>query len=101
MKKEIEKIIDAFMPCNCADDYKKRGLIAPDCPNHNYKEDLTAVLLALFEERERGQALFNDLAHRLIKHILEFNPGEHDIELNLVGIILKAKQHAIATSIKG
>jgi hypothetical protein len=38
-----------------------------------------------------GQALFHDLAHRLIKRILEFNSDEHDIELNLCGIIEKAK----------
>lgn len=43
---------------------------------------------------DSGQALFNDLAHRLIRRILEFNPNEHDIELNLAGIIEKAKNKA-------
>ena len=39
-----------------------------------------------------GQKLYMDLCGRLIKRILEFNPDEHDIELNLCGIIEKAKR---------
>lgn len=38
-----------------------------------------------------GQILYMDLCGRLIERILEFNPDEHDIELNLCGIIAKAK----------
>jgi hypothetical protein len=38
-----------------------------------------------------GQELYMDLCGRLIKRILEFNSDEHDIELNLCGIIEKAK----------
>ena len=41
---------------------------------------------------EGGQALFNDLCRRLINRILTFSPDEHDIELNLCGIIEKAKR---------
>ena len=43
---------------------------------------------------DEGKALFIDLGQRLIGRILEFNPEQHDIELNLVGIIEKAKQVA-------
>lgn len=38
-----------------------------------------------------GEVLYMDLCSRLIKRILEFNPDEHDIELNLCGIIERAK----------
>ena len=40
LAKQIEKIINKAMPCTCHEDYKKRGLEAPDCANHLYKLDL-------------------------------------------------------------
>jgi hypothetical protein len=53
----------------------------------------TSHILALFPEPsvESGKELYMDLCGRLIRRILEFNPDEHDIELNLCGIIEKAK----------
>jgi len=58
--------------------------------------------LAQIEESKRGgQILFNDLAQRLIRHILEFNSEEHDIELNLLGIIAKAKEYEAQRAKKG
>ena len=44
--------------------------------------------------RDAGKELYMDLCGRLINRILEFNPDEHDIELNLCGIIAKAKKSA-------
>ena len=41
---EINKLIDKAMPCNCIDDYTRRGLVAPDCPNHNYKDDIARAI---------------------------------------------------------
>jgi len=60
-----------------------------------HREVVDRILrLAQIEESERGgKILFNDLAQRLIRHILEFNSEEHDIELNLLGIIAKAKEY--------
>jgi hypothetical protein len=46
-----------------------------------------------------GDILFMDLGHRLIKRIFEFNSDEHDIELNLCGIIEKAKKYKALSSI--
>lgn len=50
------------------------------------------IAQALTTKPEEGIDLFKDLGHRLIGRILKFNPDEHDIELNLCGIIEKAKQ---------
>jgi len=46
---------------------------------------------SIIAEESGGQALYNDLCRRLIGRILAFNPDEHDIELNLCGIIAKAQ----------
>jgi hypothetical protein len=56
--------------------------------------DMVDQILALINpasEPTAGQELYMDLCGRLIRRILEFNPDEHDIELNLCGIIEKAK----------
>jgi hypothetical protein len=59
----------------------------------------TTQIIDLFSYSSSGNMLFMDLAHRLIKHILKFNPDEHDIELNLCGIIACAKQKKEETCI--
>lgn len=51
-------------------------------------------------KRTGGEILFMDLCRRLIKRILEFNPDEHDIELNLAKIISKAQQKPMSGDIK-
>jgi len=57
------------------------------------KPDIFEVTYELATEVSNGgQLLFNDLARRLINRILEFNPKEHDIELNLAGIISAAQE---------
>jgi len=60
-----------------------------------FREQLIDALskLQIKGEGEGGKELYMDLCGRLIKRILEFNPDEHDIELNLCGIINKAKPH--------
>jgi len=47
----LEKVgeeIDKIMPCSCHEAYKSRRLSAPDCPNCNFKDDLTETIRALF-----------------------------------------------------
>jgi hypothetical protein len=58
-------------------------------PQINGKVD---IAISNIKEMWEGQILYIDLCDRLIKHILKFNPNEHDIELNLCGIIEKAKR---------
>ena len=59
---------------------------------------ITAIKSVMLEESS-GKELYMDLCGRLIARILEFNPDEHDIELNLCGIIAKAQE--IRDRIKG
>ena len=59
----------------------------------------TTQIIDLFPHSSAGYMLFIDLAHRLIKRILEFYPDEHDIELNLCRIIALAKQKREETCI--
>lgn len=96
-KDELEKLIDSIMPCSCIPAYKDRNLSAPDCPNCNYRDDIVqglqnaGYIKPKVDETRAGEELFKDLCRRLIGRILTFNPAEHDIELNLCGIIEKAK----------
>jgi hypothetical protein len=46
----INKIIDDVMPCSCISAYKDRGLTAPDCANHNYKEDLSEQIVTYLQQ---------------------------------------------------
>jgi hypothetical protein len=75
--KDIGKIIDNTMPCNCIDAYKKRNLIAPDCPNCNYKEDLVENIRSLClksheaivkELNRKGEALCEQNGKLLIEN---------------------------------
>jgi hypothetical protein len=47
---KIDKIIDEIMPCSCISAYKDRGLTAPDCANHNYKEDLSEQIVTYLQQ---------------------------------------------------
>jgi len=47
---KINKIIDEIMPCSCISAYKDRGLTAPDCANHNYKEDLSEQIVTYLQQ---------------------------------------------------
>jgi hypothetical protein len=66
----------------------------------NYISQAKIKIKEMFGEENAGKVLYMDLCGRLIKRILEFNPDEHDIELNLCGIIEKAKQE-IRNRVKG
>jgi hypothetical protein len=47
-REKLADIVNKTMPCNCIDDYKKRNLSAPDCPNCNYAEDIIEKVLKYF-----------------------------------------------------
>ena len=61
------------------------------CDSKIHEGEKADQILGLFLSDNAGKELYMDLCGRLIRRILEFNPDEHDIELNLCGIIEKAK----------
>lgn len=48
----VEEVIDKTMPCECHPGFKDRGLEDPDCPNHNYKEDLVENITTCLTGKE-------------------------------------------------
>ena len=54
-EKEINEVIDRYMPCSCIDAYKKRNMSAPDCANCNHKEDLSEAIHSLIKRKLKGK----------------------------------------------
>ena len=54
-EKEINEVIDRYMPCSCIDAYKKRNMSAPDCANCNHKEELSEAIHELIKRKLKGK----------------------------------------------
>lgn len=51
----LQEEIPKYIPCTCDEIYKSRGLEAPDCPYHNYSDDIERLARLYAEAKCKEQ----------------------------------------------
>lgn len=51
----LQEEVPKYIPCTCEEIYKSRGLEAPDCPYHNYSDDIERLARLYAEAKCKEQ----------------------------------------------
>jgi hypothetical protein len=74
---ELKRII----PCRCDEAYTSRGLKAPDCPWHNYGDEVMEIINRLLEEIDTRNYASGEALDRVFKAVLpRYPPWEYPMQ---------------------